>query len=333
VARRRVNTYLGIDGGGSKTAFLLIDESGRVLASHTEGPAYHLEIGLQALRAMLARGIRATMDQAALSPSRLGFSFLGLPAYGEDSRLVAALDSAASPPLLPDRYRCGNDAVCAWAGALACQPGINLVAGTGSIAYGEFGGRSARAGGWGELFSDEGSSYWIAREGLNLFSRMSDGRAARGPLYQILRSHFGLQVDHDLCAAIYDQNQIQRSHLAALSPLIAQAAAAGDAQASALFAHAADELVTIVDAVHRQLGIPAQATMSVSYSGGLFQQPEPLLTRVQKRLESESGRYRVQAPRLPPAAGAALYAARISGAPLSVQAISLLERSLSAATR
>lgn len=328
-----MNTYLGVDGGGSKTAFLLIDESGRVLASHTEGPAYHLEIGLQALRAMLARGIRATMGQAALSPARLGFSFLGLPAYGEDSRLVAALDSAASPPLLPDRYRCGNDAVCAWAGALACQPGINLVAGTGSIAYGEFGGRSARAGGWGELFSDEGSSYWIAREGLNLFSRMSDGRAARGPLYQILRSHFGLQMDLDLCAAIYDQNQIQRSHLAALSPLIAQAAAAGDAQASALFAHAADELVTIVDAVHRQLGIPAQATMSVSYSGGLFQQPEPLLTRVQKRLESESGRYRVLAPRLPPAAGAALYAARISGAPLSVQAISVLERSLSAATR
>jgi N-acetylglucosamine kinase-like BadF-type ATPase len=333
VARRRVNTYLGVDGGGTKTAFLLIDESGRVLASHAEGPAYHLEIGLEGMRAMLARGIRATLDQAALSPSSLGFAFLGLPAYGEDSRLLAALDSAASPPLLPERYRCGNDAVCAWAGAFACQDGINLVAGTGSIAYGEFGGRSARAGGWGELFSDEGSSYWIAREGLNLFSRMSDGRAARGPLYEILRSHFALQVDLDLCAAIYDQNQLQRSHLAALAPLIAQAAAAGDAQASALFAHAADELVTIVDAVRRQLGIPAQATVSVSHSGGMFQQPEPLLTRVRSRLDCEGGRYRVRAPRLPPAAGAALYAARLSGAPLSVQAVSALERSLSAARR
>ena len=323
-----MNTYLGVDGGGSKTAFLLIDDSGRVLASHTEGPAYHLEIGLQALRDMLSRGIRATLDQAALSPSRLRFSFLGLPAYGEDSRLIAALDSAASPPLLPDHYRCGNDAVCGWAGALACQDGINLIAGTGSMAYGEFGGRSARAGGWGELFSDEGSSYWIAREGLNLFSRMSDGRAARGPLYQILRSHFELPLDLDLCAAIYDQNQIQRSHLAALSPLITQAAAAGDEQASALFARAADELVTIVDAVHRQLGVPPQATVSVSYSGGLLQQPQPLLTHVQARLESQGGRYRVLPPRLPPAAGAALYAARLSGAPLSVQAISVLERAL-----
>jgi N-acetylglucosamine kinase-like BadF-type ATPase len=328
VARRRVNTYLGVDGGGSKTAFLLIDDAGRVLASHTEGPAYHLEIGLQTMRAMLARGIGATLDQASLAASALGFAFLGLPAYGEDSRLLAALDSAASPLLPPDRYRCGNDAVCAWAGALACQDGINLVAGTGSIAYGEFAGRSARGGGWGELFSDEGSSYWIAREGLNLFSRMSDGRAARGPLYQILRSHFGLQLDLDLCAAIYDQHQIQRSHLAALSPLIAQAAAAGDEQASALFVRAADELVTIVDAVHRQLAVPAQATVSMSYSGGLLQQPQPLLTHLQTRLESKGGRYRVLAPRLPPAAGAALYAARLSGAPLDAPAINALERSL-----
>jgi N-acetylglucosamine kinase-like BadF-type ATPase len=50
-----VRTYLGIDGGGSKTAFLLIDDSGRALASHAEGPAYYLETGWDAMRAMLAR--------------------------------------------------------------------------------------------------------------------------------------------------------------------------------------------------------------------------------------------------------------------------------------
>lgn len=325
-----MSTYLGVDGGGSKTAFLLIDDSGRVLGSHTEGPAYYLEIGWDALRAMLAHGIGATLDQAALPPPDLDFAFLGLPAYGEDSRRLRALDTAASPPLPPDRYRCGNDAVCGWAGALACEDGINLVAGTGSIAYGEFGGRSARAGGWGELFSDEGSSYWLAREGLNLFSRMSDGRTARGPLYEILRRHFALQWDLDLCARIYDRNQIQRSQLAGLSPLIAEAAAAGDMQAAALFARAADELVAIVDAVQRQLDIPAQAGVSVSYSGGLFQQRELLLARVQARLESNGRRYRIVAPRLPPVAGAALYAARLRGTPLSARAIRALEHSLSA---
>ena len=79
---------------------------------------------------------------ADISPAALDFAFLGLPAYGEDSQLLPTLDSAASPLLARDRYRCGNDAVCGWAGALACQDGINIVAGTGSIAYGEFEGRS-----------------------------------------------------------------------------------------------------------------------------------------------------------------------------------------------
>ena len=101
------------------------------------------------------------------------------------------------------RYSCGNDMVCGWAGALAGADGINIVSGTGSIAYGEFAGRNARAGGWGELFSDEGSSYWLAREGLRLFSRMSDGRSPRGSLYEYVRRHFSLASDLDLCAAIY----------------------------------------------------------------------------------------------------------------------------------
>jgi N-acetylglucosamine kinase-like BadF-type ATPase len=323
-----VRLYLGVDGGGSKTAFLLVDESGRVLASHAEGPAYYLEIGWEAMRAMLARGIRTTLEKVALPSSSLDFAFLGLPAYGEDSRLLGALNAAASPPLQPGQYRCGNDAVCGWAGALACLDGINLIAGTGSIGYGEFNGRVARAGGWGELFSDEGSAHWIAREGLNLFSRMSDGRTARGALYDILRRHFGLQCDLDLCAAVYDKSQIQRSHLAALSTLIAQAATAGDVQASALFSRAADELVQIVDAVHRQLEIPEHATVMVSYSGGMFQQRDLLLGRLQSKLAMDGRRYRVVAPRLPPAAGAALYAAKLSGAPLLVPAVSALEAQL-----
>jgi hypothetical protein len=54
-----------------------------------------------------------------------------------------------------------NDAVCAWAGSLGGEDGITIVAGTSSIGYGERKGRAARAGGWGEPFSDEGSAYWI----------------------------------------------------------------------------------------------------------------------------------------------------------------------------
>ena len=263
MARDPLRRYLGVDGGGSKTAFVLVDDTGAVLGAHQEGPAYYLQTGMDEMRAMLARGIRATLGQAGLTPAAVDYAFLGLPAYGEDSRLLATLDAAAAPTLPPGRFQCGNDALCGWAGALGGEDGINVVAGTGSMAYGEYDGRRARAGGWGELFSDEGSGYWVAREGLQLFSRMSDGRAARGALHARLREHFGLTADLDLCAAIYGSGRGERSDVAALAGLIAQAAQAGDAQARALFARAVDELVLMVDAVHAQLQIrPVYAWMS-----------------------------------------------------------------------
>jgi N-acetylglucosamine kinase-like BadF-type ATPase len=328
VARQRLKSYLGVDGGGSKTAFMLIDESGQVLASHTEGPAYYLEVGWDELRSMLARGIRATLDGGSLPAASLEFAFLGLPAYGEDSRLVGQFDAIASPPLVPGRYRCGNDAACGWAGALACEDGINLVAGTGSIGYGEYEGRSARAGGWGELFSDEGSAYWIAREALSLFSRMSDGRAERGPWYELVRRHFSLQPDLDLCAAIYGDGAAGRSRIAALAPLVSRAAKAGDAQAAALYIQAAEELARIVHAVYDRLDIPAHAHARVSYSGGMFSEREMLLEPFLALLSGDERRYRAAPPRLPPVAGAALYAAKLSGVPLVSQAVRRLEANL-----
>ena len=309
--------FLGVDGGGTKTEFVLVDASGQVLAWHHEGSAYYLEIGLDALQAMLARGITATLGQVAMSASQLTFAFFGLPAYGEDSRLLGRLNTVASPTLEHGKYKCGNDMVCAWAGALACQDGINIVAGTGSIAYGEFAGGQARAGGWGELFSDEGSAYWVAREGLTLFSRMSDGRAAKGALYELLRAHYDITFDLDICAAIYGSNPAARSQIAQLATLVAEAARAGDTQARELFAAGVSELVAIVDATRAQLAVPPGVALPVSYSGGMFKLTDLVLEPFNSALRASSHPYDCVAPRLPPAAGAALYAAKCYGAPIT----------------
>ena len=320
-----MRTYLGVDGGGSKTRFLLVDERGTILASHSEGPAYYLEIGLPALEAMLARGIEATLYKAALPVDALTYSFLGLPAYGEDRSLLAALDAAPARALPPGRYRCGNDMVCGWAGALAGADGINIVAGTGSIAYGEFVGRSARAGGWGELFSDEGSAYWLAREGLRLFSRMADGRTARGALYEEVRNHFALHDDLDLCAAIYGKTIAQRSQLAQLSKLVAEAARRGDEAARALCAQAVAELAELVHAVAVGLNAPPETQLPVSYSGGIFQLRDLVLEPLASVLAGYPRKYRFVAARLVPDAGAVLYAARLSGTPLTAASVAALE--------
>lgn len=320
-----MRTYLGVDGGGSKTLFLLIDETGKVLGSHAEGTAYYPEIGLEALKKLLARGIGQILRQASLTTADLSFAFLGLPAYGEDSALLATLDTAPASVLPTGRYRCGNDMVCGWAGALAGADGISVVAGTGSIAYGEYAGRGARAGGWGELFSDEGSAYWIAREGLRLFSRMSDGRVARGALYELMRKHFVLQNDLDLCAAIYGKRLAQRSQFAQLSQLIVEAARAGDAAARTLFLQAAAELAEIVDAVRGQLQVPAETRLSVSCFGGMFESNDLLRAPLKDALAVAPRNYSFVEARLPAEAGAAVHAASLSGTPIQPAGIAALE--------
>jgi hypothetical protein len=106
-----MKTYLGVDGGGTKTDFLLIDESGRILSRQRAGSAYYLETGVDGLRTMLANGIAATLAEGSVTADTLGFAFFGLPAHGEDSKLLSVLDAAASPTLverpLPLRQRHG----------------------------------------------------------------------------------------------------------------------------------------------------------------------------------------------------------------------------------
>jgi N-acetylglucosamine kinase-like BadF-type ATPase len=323
-----VKTFLGIDGGGTKTDFLLIDETGRVLATHRGGSAYYLETGFDALQAMMVAGIQATLAQAGLAASQLDFAFVGLPAYGEDSALLPRLDGIAAQVLPQERCRCDNDMVCGWAGALAGSDGINIVAGTGSIAYGEFAMRRARAGGWGELFSDEGSAYWISREALTLFARMSDGREPKAPLYELMRHRFQLRADLDLCAAVYGPPPLSRSELAALAPLVARAVGEGDTAARRLFERAARELAAMVHAVRDQLEVPLRTALPVSYSGGLFRQAGLLQPMLETALRSGDRTYGFVAPRLAPVAGAALYAAKLAGAPLSAESVASLARSL-----
>jgi N-acetylglucosamine kinase-like BadF-type ATPase len=317
--------YLGVDGGGTKTALALIDGDGNVLARHEASTAYYIAAGLDNVRDMLSTAVQAVLANARVSASRVDFAFFGLPSYGEDSALTASLDALPATCLLSGRYRCGNDMVCGWAGSLGGGDGISVVAGTGSISYGERGGVSARCGGWGELFSDEGSAYWLACRGLNLYSRMSDGRAPRGPLHPLINRHFELEYDLDLCARIYGQSGADRAAIAQLSKLVYEAAIGGDRQAAALFTEAADELADLVDATRVRLAFTADETVPVSYSGGVFGNAGALLLdRFTAALRARWASYQLRQPSFSPDIGAALYAARCHQTPLSVAALEAL---------
>jgi N-acetylglucosamine kinase-like BadF-type ATPase len=326
-----VPLYLGVDGGGTKTALVLLDSEGTIRATHLASGSYYLTLGVEGLGTLLVEAVNAVLAKAGASAEDVDFAFFGLPAYGEDTALIGPLSQLPQRCLPAGRYLCGNDMICGWAGSLLCRDGISIVAGTGSICYGERNGSSARCGGWGELFSDEGSAYWIACRGLNLFSRMSDGRAAKGALYEIVRERLTITEDLDLCAHVFTQLEGDRARIAQLSKWVTQAAAAGDAQAMAIVREAAEELALMVDATCRQLEFGIAEPVAVSYSGGVFDNVGALLEHFTAALQSFRPGYRVSEPVLPPNIGAALYAAKRHEKPLSDRAIERLRASKSSA--
>ncbi len=315
--------FIGVDGGGTKTAFILIDETGAIKARHIEGTCSYLAIGIENTRQVLEDGINALLHKSNLQTSDVKYAFFGLPSFGEDKKMEAVLAELPSSMFRKDIYSCGNDTICGWAGSLSCVDGINIVAGTGSISYGEYKGKKARVGGWGELFGDEGSAYKIACDGLNLFTKMSDGRIEKGPLYEILKARLSLKADLDLPGIILDDWGGNRSKIASLSKLMSDAANAGDNHVIGIFNHAGLELAQIIDATRRKLAFPSSMRVKYSYSGGVFKAGELILTPIKNALKLD---YEIIKPRFSPMVGAALYAAKLSGHPFDEETLFIIEK-------
>lgn len=305
--------FLGVDGGGSKTAFVLIDAQGEIIAEHNEGSTYYLEVGLVAVKSRLSNGLKQILIKAAVSAEALKFAFFGLPSFGEDQVFSKAISDHIATLFPMHKFCVDNDMVCGWASALGCKNSINIVAGTGSIAYGEREHERARCGGWGEVFSDEGSAYWIAIQALHAFTKMSDGRLPKTALYDLLKTNFGLVNDLDLCAHILNEWGASRSKIASLSPLVFRAHSMGDINANGIVENAAYELSQIIDSVRKQLYFEVGEETQVSYSGGVFKSGSSILEPLMRCLNDTGHSYKLIPPQYSPVLGAALYAAKLSG--------------------
>lgn len=306
---------LGVDGGGTKTHFLLQSADGTKRAACIDSGTYHIEVGLEGVAQVLRRGIPTVCNQAGIRPSDIAYAFFGLPAFGENPTNDASLTELPKEILGHDRFRCDNDVVCAWAGSLGGRDGINVVAGTGSIAYGEHDGRAARCGGWGELFGDEGSAYWTAVRGLNIFTQMSDGRLPRGPLHAVFREKLQLKADLEVLERFLEGSS-SRSSIAALAPLVFQAAAAADPIAEALLIRSAEALARHAAALAEPLGYAPQDEVAVSYSGGMFSMGGNFAQLFFDALLNADIRLSPRRPLHSPEEGAVLAAARYARADL-----------------
>ena len=299
--------YLGIDGGGTKTAFEIIDENGNILSSFKTETCNYIQIGKENFGRVIKEGAIGVCSKANISISDVYFSCIGIPSFDEIASDTSELKNIAMTALQSSNVKCVNDVEVAWSGSLACEPGINLLAGTGSMGYGvDQKNNAVRTGGWGYFCGDEGSAYWLGKKLIELFTKQADGRLKKDKIYDIVRKEFDITADFDFISVIYDKLKFKRDEIAKLQLLLNKAAEQGDRYAVDLYRQAAYELSLIVSAIIDKLDFDVDKSVIVSYSGGIFKAGDIIMAP----LKDYVAKYNVtlKEPLLSPVTGAALNA-------------------------
>lgn len=265
--------WLGVDGGGTKTAFTLYDKNLSQLDRFELPTCHYAQIGYAGMQRVLNEGVWRA-EATGLLGSEYGIGF-GICGYGEGVESSAAIEDAVLNAAGNHPFSLVNDVESAWAAGLDMQDGIVIIAGTGSIAYGVSEGRSMRCGGWDYELGDEGSGGWLGKELLRAFTRQSDGREAPGAILDLVRRELDIADDFEVIE--FAQNYMaSRSRISQLAPLVNEAAQAGDPSARAILARAAQEEAAMVDAIVRGI-FDGCDRIPVTYIGGTFKAGDLIL--------------------------------------------------------
>jgi N-acetylglucosamine kinase-like BadF-type ATPase len=290
---------LGIDAGGTKTVCLLADEQGTLLAE-ARGPGANLQVaGELEVEKVLHHVMETALDGHAVRPGAVCLGIAGVDRE-DDSRTVSSIMRRISPG---SRVLVVNDALVALEAGAPAAPGIVIICGTGSIAYGRNRqGLAARAGGWGHLIGDEGSGYWIGQRAVAAVMRASDGRGPQTLLTEQVLAHFGASNAGGLVHSVYGRDAA-RGRIAMLGPAVQHAAATGDAVAAAILDHAADELALAARSVTDRLALQKEPFQFI-LAGGVFRVVPWLVESLTLRLADVAAHAVIEVLTVEPARGA-----------------------------
>ncbi len=263
---------LGIDGGGSKTIAWLASASASAsndpLGRGEAGPSNPRAAGAETASRNLNQAVDSAFHNAGITPQCVTSACLGIAGSDREADR-AVLASWARNRQLSERLQIVHDAEIILHAAFSDGRGIALISGTGSFAFGRNAdGTTARCGGWGSVFGDEGSGYAIAIGGLRAATRAADGRGSATALLPRLLDRLNLDEPGELITALCGDAYDRRT-IAALAPLVFNAAFDGDAPAAALISQASADLADLVHSLGSQLNMSEQ-DISLAVAGGVL---------------------------------------------------------------
>jgi len=306
--------FLGVDGGQSSTTAVIGDETGRIAGWGSAGPCNH--VSAAQARAKFLKVMSDCVSQAAaragLDPANPRFRAACLGMSGEPDDKATLLKEFISA----DDVIVTHDGRIALSGAMNGGPGMIVIAGTGSIAFGESpAGETARAGGWGYIYGDEGGAFDIARQAIRAILREHEGWGAHTALTPALLEATKMRDANDLMHRMYTA-EWPRSRVATLASVVDQIAESGDPVSIDLMNSAAQHLALLAAAIRRQL-FRENEPSKLAWVGGVFQS-STLLSRFRMLVELE-GSVTAAPPEHAPAVGALLLAYRAAGLHVKIQ--------------
>jgi len=316
--------FLGVDGGASSTTCAVCNDDGAVLGIGRGKASNHILApgGRERARAAVGGAVQAALRAAGLGTIEYRAAHFGMTGIVAGSERADAFAEVAADLLKADAVVITEDSWIALGGALACGPGVMVIAGTGSVAIGlDPDGEVARAGGWGYLFGDDGSAFALGRGGVHAALHAHDGTGPDTILVERIPAAIGM----DLAAITWEyyQGRLDRTAIARFAAVVTAAAAAGDPVAGRLVADAAAALANLAAAVIRRLHWPDGAT-AVAPVGGVFDAGPIVLHPLREALASRAPGAVLVPSRYDPAAGALLLAVRAAGVPLTPERLALL---------
>jgi N-acetylglucosamine kinase-like BadF-type ATPase len=302
-----LDLVLGIDGGQTSTTAVICDLTGRLLGVGRAGPSNHVwePGGVERARKAVTGAIRGAARQARLQSPHFRAAFLGMTGGSDRTREVVR------ECISTDRFRMEGDTVTALACVTLGEPGVVVIAGTGTIAYGESARReTAVASGWGWLIGDEGAGFWIAKQALAAACRAHDGRAEPTRLVPLLSEAAGVSDLWALHRLIYSET-LSRAEIAALATVVPKAAAHGDAAARRILRHAGRELGLSAGVVARKLCLHEGAVV-VGMVGGVLRGSDEVRRAFRREVRRHAPQAVFAEAQFAPVIGAVLLALRMA---------------------
>lgn len=305
----------GIDGGGTKTHAVIMGHDDKILGEGFAGPSNPLRVGISVAAATIREALDRACSQARIRRSEIAAVEIGL-AGARRKELSARMEDALRSLGVREMEVVG-DAEIALYGATDGEPGVVVIAGTGSVSCGvNARGRKMRAGGWGPTAGDEGGGSWIARRALSAVAHAADGRGPETLLTEAACSYFHVTTADDLSTAIYAPT-ITNERIAGFAKPVIDAAKDGDSVARTIMRQAGTELGIAAAAVIRNLRME-QEKFQVAYVGGVFAAGELVLKTLREEVERVAAKAYLAPPRFVPAVGAARLAREHNNVALAV---------------